>query len=191
MLTYGDITRDPATLPAASVTALLARGFSHYLGNEQAAKVVSRIRTELAGEGKASDVTKDQVQAFRLEHSAKVKEMEAAVAADALKALDEGTIGARTGTSGPRLAPLDKMISRVAREFVTTKLQANGLKVPKGEETLEIGGKAVTMAHLVERQIAANGDVVKKEAERRIADAQRKLAKAKVEGAASLDSLGL
>ena len=66
MLTYGDITRDPATMPEASRNALLARGFSHLLGNEQASKVVARIRKALA-EGKPDgyEATKADVQAFR------------------------------------------------------------------------------------------------------------------------------
>lgn len=200
MLTYGDITRDPASLPATSVAALLSRGFSHYLGNEQASKVVSRIRTAIATslstperEVNQADITKEQVQDFRTSNPELVATFVANVMSEALKALDEGTIGSRATGGGPRLDPIAKMIQRVAREFVTTKLQANGLKVPKGEETIEIGGKAITMAELVTRQIAANADVIEREANKRLNEAKRKLEKARVgaETAKDLEGLGL
>lgn len=195
MLQYGDITRDPAKLPEASLAALLARGFAHFLGNEQASKVVSRIRSEIAGEnGKATDVSKEQVQAFRAENPDKVNAWANEIVAEALKSLDDGSIGTRAA-AGPRVDPITGAMNSLARAEVVTILKANGLKTPKGEETIAFGDATRTMAQMIERRLASHGERLRKEAERQVADAARRKAKTEAEvkgkGTASAEALGL
>lgn len=192
-LTYNTITRDVAKLPEASVMALLSRGFSHFLGNEQASKIVSRIRGHLAGDGKASDVTKESVNAFRDDpaNQERIAAWEKEVIEAALKALDEGTVGVRT-LAGPRVTPLETAMRRQARDEVSTILKANGLKVPTGENTVELQGEAFTMEQLIDRRLDKHGDRIRKESEKRLADERKKRERLAAEAQGkSPDELGL
>lgn len=197
MLTYGDISRDPSKLPETSLQALLARGFTHFLGNEQASKVVSRIRAAIVEgtERKADSVTKEEVQAFRAAQPERVNGWLGEIVNDALKSLDEGTVGIRAA-GGPKVDPVTAAMNSLARTEVVTILKANGLKTPKGEETITFGnGETRTMAQMVEKRLADHGERIRKEAERQIADAARRKAKVEAEvkgkGKASAAELGL
>jgi hypothetical protein len=205
MLTYGEITRDPAKLPVASLNALLARGFTHFLGNEQASKVVGRIRTEVATslstpekEVNQADVTKEQVQSFRAANAETVAKWTQEVVADALKALDEGKVGIRAA-AGPRVDPITNAMNGIARSEVVTILKSNGLKTPKGDEVITFGeGVTRTMAQMIAKRLADHGERIRKEAEKHVAEAARKRAKIEAEaksaastGGKSPESLGL
>ncbi len=186
-LTFGtDITRDFNTLPLVSQIALATRGFAHLLGNEQASKVVSKIRgAVVAASPKGADgstrkvesVTKDEVQAFRAANPEQIKTWEAAARAEALKDLDEGKLGTRV--AGPRLDPVETEIARLARVDVINTLKAHNLKAPKGDETITfLAGTPQehtrTMAQMVANKIAKNGERYKREAEKAVAEAARK-----------------
>lgn len=175
MLEFNNITRDPAKLPEASLKALLARGFGHYLGNEQQSKVVSKIKAHLANGGKASDVSKDQVKAFREANPDQVKTWADEAIASALQALDNGTVGVRA-PGAPRVDPLTAAMHSIARAEVARVLRASGAKVPKGDETVQLGAESFTLAQLVERRLARpdHGPRIKREAEAKVkADARK------------------
>ena len=185
MLTYGDITRDPAKLPAISTAALLARGFSHLLGNEQASKIVAKIRSALA-EGKPDgyEATRADVQAFREANPALVSQWSDEAKANALKALDEGTLGVHVAR-GPSRDPIESAMHAIARGEVSEVLKSNTLKVPSGEKTVTLGGEAFTMDALIDRRLAKHGDRIRKEAERKVAESERKAKRLREESANS------
>ena len=189
MLTYGDITRDPATMPEASRNALLARGFSHLLGNEQASKVVARIRKALA-EGKPDgyEATKADVQAFRESNGTLVSSWGDEARADALTALDEGTLGVHAAR-GPSRDPIESAMRTIARTLVSDTLKKNKLKIPSGDKTVTLAGQDFTMDELIDRQIAKNGDHIRKEAERKVAEDERRAKRLREEAAKAGDSL--
>jgi hypothetical protein len=197
MLTYGEITRDESKLPAESVKALMSRGFAHYMGNEQASKIVARIRKELAeGKPEVFEATRDMVQAYRTDHEAQVAKWQEEVWKIALAALDEGTVG--VSTRGPSKDPIESAMATIARREVVDVLKGNGLKAPKGEETVALGGHSFTMDQLIERRLEKHGERVRKEAERAVAEAKRKsdrlqaeAAKAKANGPVTAEALGL
>lgn len=175
-LKYGDVTRDSGKLSEVSVNALLARGFSHYLGNEQASKVVAKIRAVLANGGKASDVTKEAIKAWR-ENEANAKALEAfEVECEnaALEALDNGTIGVHVSSGRTSRDPIQAAMQIIARKEVSDVLKGAGLKSPKGEETVDMGGQAFTMDALIARRLEKHADRLHKEAERQVAEAARK-----------------
>ena len=115
---------DLAALPAKSISALLSRGLTHYLGSEQASKAKTK-KDKYAEENGGTEMAEDEVTALKQ-----------SLVADAVKALQEGTIGSRA--VGIVIDPLDKVKRQVARASVVANLKANSIKVPKGDEAVEL-----------------------------------------------------
>ena len=145
-LTYGDTTITVADLPDTSIAALLSRGLTHYLGNEQASKVTSWKKTE---EGQTASESEIEAKA-------------AALHANAVDALLNGTVGTRSG--GPKLKGIDRLIRIVAEEHLRAYAAKKNLKVPAKKDQLD---------PMVEKfmGVAVYADAVKAEAQRRF-DAQ-------------------
>lgn len=180
-ITYGRFEIDTADLPETSVAALLRRGVAHYFGNEVAAKVTNaKAKFEKENEGAAA--SDEQVEAWKVELQDK-----------AFDALVDGTVGTSVAR-GPAADPLEAKMAVVARENVLVILAANKIKAPKKGESIKFGNATMSMEDLVARQIAKNGDSIKAEAERRIAeDARKRAAKAEIAKATGTDveALGL
>lgn len=178
-IVYGPHTIDAAALPEQSMKALLQRGITHFLGNEQASKVASWAEGfETKNSRKPTDAERDTAKADYV--------------AGALKALAEGTIGVRSG--GPRGSPTDTVIRQLARAEVVGILTTQKVKVPKGEEKVKFGdGTELTLAEMVSRRIAKHGDRLTKEAEAKLKADARKAEKtaeaAKASGATGADIL--
>ena len=193
MLKYGEITRDESKLSDIFRNALLSRGFAHYLGNEQASKVVSKIRGVLANGGKASDVTKEQVKAWRDDpaNASVLEAFEVECENVALAALDNGTIGVHVASGRVSRDPVMAAMNAIARVEITHTLKGAGLKVPKGEETVNLKGKDFTFSQLVERRLEQHGERLRKEAERVVAEAARKAKRLSEEAAKAGQDLDL
>lgn len=161
--TYNGIEVDTSKLPEASINALLSRGLTHYLGSEQASKVTAKVAAFEKEHGEAP--AEDEKAAWK-----------AQFIADAVKALQDGTIGTRTG--GPRLDPLAKAIRDIAGEEVTALIRNAGHKVPKGKETVSVRGEEVTFGQLVDRRLAnpEHAERIGKAAKARVAEAAKRLA---------------
>ncbi len=146
-MTYGTHTVDFATVPAQSVTAMLRRGLSHFLGSEMASKVNAYFdpdRKVAEGETRLEDTE---------ENRAKIKADYQAKAVDALLA---GTVG--VSTRGPTVDPIETEINRLARKEVHDLLKANGVKPPKkATDTVTIGGTAYTTDQLIARRLDPTG----------------------------------
>lgn len=188
-LVYGDTSLDFDALSDASRFALAQRGLTHVLGNEIASKVHS-----WAGQaGQANSDDKATIKAWKDANVAAITSKTAELVADTIKALNDGTLGARVG--GPRLTPIDTLRRQIAKGQIETILRANKIKVPTKDDTVKMPDGEFTMTQLVERRLAmqvkdASGAVIRdigaeitKEAEKELALRAKKQA-ALVAGAA-------
>lgn len=160
-LSYGDTIKvDFATLPEASQTALAQRGFTHVLGNE----VASRIHSWAMGEGQAGSDDKAVVKAWKESNAAAITSKTSELVADALAALNAGTLGNRV--SGPRLTPVETIARNMAKKEVEDILRANKIAIPKttGKGDARVEGKIktadgeFTLGELVSRRLEKFGD---------------------------------
>jgi len=177
IVTYGNITLDFTALPGKSTEAMLRRGVTHFLGNEQAAKVT----------GWKQKLAEDKVFPSDDEIAAKKAEYVAV----ALKALEEGTVG--TATRGPAADPIEAEMERIAKREINGILKTNNAKFTgKGDErkVTFANGDSFTMDELVERRLSGvdketgqpHADRLRKLAEKAIKDAARQAEKAKAAG---------
>lgn len=177
--TFGPVTVE--SLPAASLEALIRRGLSHFMGNEQAAKVSAAKAKATADGGTA--LTEDEI-ASKLQANRE----------SAWAALLAGEIGLRA-PAGESVDPFEKLQARIAREQVEAILRANGLKVPKKDGTVTFAdGKVKTMSDMIAARLEKNGPAIEKEATKRQKDAEakRKAAEASAVGSsATTEDLGL
>jgi len=170
IVTYGDNTFDLATLPPASVAALVRRGIAHYLGNEMASKVTS-WKEALAKQTPPVVPTDDEVITKRAEFNAA-----------GLQAIAEGKIGmGRTaGPSKASLTPTEAIVRRLAKEEVIEVLKKNNLVFPRGDKTVSIGGNAFSAEDLIARRVAQHGERLGK-----LASAELKAKAKRLEAAAT------
>jgi hypothetical protein len=187
---YGTLTIDTAGFHPTALDAMVRRGVAHFLGNEIASKVVGWEESENKARAEAgkAPVTDE-------EKASKKQELQAA----GLQALADGTVG--QSNRGPRVDPITSATQAIAKREVLDILKANGLKVPKGDEAIEFAnGQKKTLAEMVSTRVAhpEHGARIAKEAARKVADDEKKAAKAKADAAkrdkaqpASADALGL
>lgn len=160
---YAGFSIDTADLPSASIEALLRRGITHFLGNEQASKVTSWAKRQ---EVAPSD------EAKTAQHREYIT--------SAIAALNQGTIGVRVakeGGSTAKLDPVGSMVRKLAKGTVVTLLGKAKLKVPKGDAKVATGSGEFTMAELIDRQIAKGGDALVAEAKKAVEAEARRNAK--------------
>ena len=180
-LTYGEVSIDFSTLPAKSQEALAKRGLTHFLGNEQAAKV-SGWKAKFADENDGAEPGADEVQAKKAEY-----------VANAVKALLAGEVG--TATRGPAADPIESEMDRIAKREINAVLKANGAKFSgKGDERVVTfaNGEKFTMDQLVERRLA-NADHaarIRKEAEKAIKAAAKQAEGVKSAGPLDVNAIG-
>lgn len=177
----------------ASIVALINRGVNHVLGNEVASQVTAWKRAEcgLKADDKSPEA-KAAIAKFTAENKeaieAKTREYRDAKVADILA----GKLGVRTGGGGGAVDPLTREMNRIATAELQVLLEAHGLKLPRGEDTLSMRGKDLTRGDLIAAHLAKHGDKVEKEAKANLAAAARK-AKALVADAGDslADALGI
>jgi hypothetical protein len=184
-VTYGQYEIDTGKLPPVTIDALVRRGISHVLGNEAASKVSAWADNaeRIKAEGNATDEQKAQKKAeFQ------------AVFIDAMLA---GTLG-QHAARGPRVDPLEAVMNGIAKREIIDRLKAANppIKTPKGDETINLKGELFTMAQLITRRLnGPEGERIKREAQKHVADLERKAKKAKEDvakaGDTSADALGL
>lgn len=162
-ITYGNHTIDTDKLPPASIDAMLSRGISHYLGNEQASRVSAFVEAEKVKGNTVGDAEKA---------TAKADFVKAAV--DKLLA---GTVG-QGSSRGPRGTTVDTVIRQLAEKEVRAVLKAAGITMPSGEKVVEFSdGTKLTKAQLIDRRVAKRGDALRKEAEAEIKRLEREATK--------------
>lgn len=175
-LAYGKtFSCDPRELPEVTIHALLRKGLTHFMGNEQSSKVSTWTQDEIA-EGRK--VTADA-------KAAKLAELQV----DAWKQMLEGKIG--VSSRGPRGTALETVMRTIAEKRVKAALGAAGMTLPTGDKQAVFpNGQSFTRAELIQRQLAKYGDEIKTLAEKEIAD-QARLAKRNVDNSGLEAALGL
>ena len=182
-ITYGSHSIHIESLPATSLEALLRRGISHYLGNEQAAKVTNRKADYQAKHGEHPE---DELVASW-------KEEAQALAVEKLVA---GTIG-QHAPRAPSVDPVEREAGKIAIAEVKIILSKNGIKPPKkGEPVTFKNGSQATLEELVARRLAnpTEGPRIVKEAAKAVKAAAAKkfaLDAGTADSAESVDDLGL
>lgn len=196
---YADNTIDFSKVPQPSIEALLSKGVTHFLGNEQASKVTAwktKVTDERAAEAKkngteATPLTEAEIEAKKNEFVTK-----------ALQAIYDGEIGAGRG---PRLDPVEREFRSLVDAHIANTLAGNGIKFPKGrklpgdDETIQFAnGQTRTLEQMRENVSKTHGDRLRKDAEKRVADIAKKAAQAKAAaekaaaaGPVSAEDLGL
>lgn len=199
MLTYGNHSVDEGKLPEVTRNALLTRGFNHIMANETASIVASAIEKSLAGttdeskkafEALSKEDRKAAFKAFRDGNSAQVTAWESEARDGAIADMLAGELGVRA--SGPRVDPVTAKVQSLARKEVIDTLKGADIKVPKKTEDVVTfaDGTTRTMAQMVERRIARDGDRLRKEAEKQIADEARRAAKSAADAKGKVASAG-
>lgn len=181
-VTYGAFTFDLSTLPESTLVAMVRKGISHYLGNEQASKVSTWAKARAESDlGAANDV---ELATYKSD-----------VVAAAVASMHEGTVGANT--RGPRGSSLDTEIKKIATKEIMDLLTQHGISKPKkaADPISFPNGDAFTLAQLVERRLAKFGERITNEAEANMRAAARRTAQEAAEAAANggngADALGL
>lgn len=182
-------------LPEPTRQGIISRAMAHIFGNEVASAVVSKIRTTIAETSepkrKAETVTTDEVKRYRKEKPEQVKTWTDEFQAEKKTAILEGKLGVRTGGGGAAVDPLTRAMHKIAVDEVTELLSAHGLKMPRGEEVIDLAGQKLGRGDLIARRLNTNGANIEKEAKAQLAAAARK-AKAIKEGSAGVaEALGL
>lgn len=173
-LVYNETSVDHGAIPIASLVALAQRGLNHVMQNEVSSKVVGHIR-KLVNPEKASDVTTEQVKAYRAEHDGEISALENSYRAEKWNEINNGTLG-ETTVRGPKVDPLTGEMRKIATALVRKQLAANNLKLSK-EQKIVIRGTEFTLAELVSRRIERDREVIEREAKAALAEAARRMAK--------------
>lgn len=196
---YAGNAIDFSKVPPASIESLLAKGVTHYLGNEQASKVTAwKQTTTAAREAEAKKNGTEVVALAEAEIEAKKEEL----VTKALTAIYEGEIGSGRG---PRLDPVEREFNSMVDAHIANTLAGNGIKFPKGrklpteDEVVQFAnGQTRTLEQMRENVTKTHGDRLRKDAEKRVRDLAAKAEKAKAEaeklakaGPVSADQLGL
>lgn len=173
IIEYGTHQIDPATLPETSIDALLRRGVSHFLGNEQASKLTAWVEAQAKLDPPVTP--SDEAKASR----------KAELVAEAIAALAAGTIGTRV--AGPKVSPIESVMRGIAKQEVTDTLRANKLSFPTGDKVVVFpNGDKFDGKTLVDRRLAKHGERIRKEAE---AEMRRRAKAAEKNAANGLEDL--
>lgn len=186
IINYGEHSLDANKFHANAIAALLRRGVSHYLGNEQASKVAAKAAKHLADT--KTEMTDDEKAALKAE-----------LIAAAVQSLYDGTIGAGA-TRGPRKDPIESEMEKIALREIFAILDANKITRPKkGVDAVAFGdGQTKSLEAMVETRLGNHGERIRKEAEKKLAEDAKRAAKAAElaqagagDGPVTADALGL
>lgn len=158
-LTYGTHEIDFDSLPANSQAALAKRGLSHYMGNEQSAKVSAHFEDK-------PDATDEDKAAFKADCQKA-----------AIEALKSGTIG--SSSRGPKGTAAETIARQIAEKEIKDILGAAGLTFPTGDKKVKFGdGSELTRAELLSRRMTKHGERLMADANKELARRAREAAKA-------------
>jgi hypothetical protein len=182
---YGQFKIDLDALPAKSVSALIARGISHYLGNEMSAKVASHFRSravEALGEAATKEAKEAARSGVKLDpESEDYQAVKLGFQTEGIKALLDGTIG-EGASRGPRVDPVTAERNAIVMREVLAILRANKLwtekKNPSDSDTLDLGGTMHSVGDLKARHLAKHEARIGREAEAKVKVDARKRAQA-------------
>lgn len=120
-------------IPSRNLSLLALQGYRHKLGNEVAARITAWKKSD---EGKDAD-------------EATVNEKAREFRAEMLDKIVNGVLGVRAA-AGPRVTGDEAIRRAVTLETLKVFLKKNNLKLPTGEDTIEIAGKAMNREALLD-----------------------------------------
>jgi hypothetical protein len=141
-----------ADVPARNLAVLCQKGITHFMGNEQASKYVAY---------KASDVGKAASKEDQLAWLKTCRD-------EAFEKVLNGTLGIRSASGAARVTGIDAVMRRIAVEMLTAELAIHNAKLPTGDKTIEVRGKAYTREQLIETMLKRRADLIKQKAQERM-----------------------
>ncbi len=180
MLTIGDYEIDETKIPTNVVNRLLGRSIAHILSNECASNVLGKSRRAIVGkDGDPKSVTEAMLETYRNANAEQLQKWSDEFCSGKIAAIYDGSLSVRVAR-GPSRDPVEAAARAIAKSEITAVLKTNGLKWPKADETVEVGGQEVDGDTLIDRRLAnvEHGARIAKLAERKVADDKR-LAKAR------------
>lgn len=181
-ITYGETNLDFSTLPEQSLRAMVSRGVSHFLGNEQAAKIgpKSPWYTKFEKENKRPP-TEDEIKAKK-----------ASNLAAAVQALVAGTVGT---ARGPKVDPIEAEMERMAERDMWDRLAGMELckknKKPDDDDEFTFdNGSTFTFGKLVEMKLAKDDATLRAAATKKIENERKAREKAQAQAKAAKDAAG-
>jgi hypothetical protein len=144
----------PQDVPEESLFILAQRGWTHVFGNEVASAYTAWLKTD---DGKAAD---EATRKSWLHSRRSVK----------LAQILEGKLGVRAA-GAPRVTGVDAVMRSIATKRVSSRLASlpTPIKMPTGDNVVEIKGEKFTRDQLVKRMIETNEASIRKDAEERMA----------------------
>ena len=186
-LSYGNFSIDFASLPAASQDAIANEGFTHYLGNRVASKVVGSFRSAARAEyikvngGDAwkalskAEQTSAEKDGIPPSDSPEYQAALDAARAETFEAMKAGTLG--VSERAPSMSPFDAEVAKFVKEQVLDILKGQGLwkgaKNPTPETVFAFANGDRTFASLLDGWLAKNTDEAHKHANKVLADREK------------------
>jgi len=138
-------------IPTVNLSNLGLQGYRHKLGNEVAAKVAAKRKTD---EGKA--MSEDEILAYSRQCRAEM-----------LDKIVNGTLGVRAASGAPRLTGEEAIRHSVTLESLKKLLKKYNLALPTGDDEIAIAGKQMTRAQLIEAEYRRSKADIEAEVTRR------------------------
>ena len=180
----GKYTIDTDAVPAASVSVMLQQAFNHRLGNQVASAVVARAKNETGN----PDLDREGMKAFREANAALIAEWEHELRSAVVADIMAGTLGV-SKERGPRKDPVEKEFDSLVLAFVKASLKQSGRKLPKDDETVLNFGNGITRtrSQMLANAATSQGERLRKEAEKIVAERARLEARMSRDAAKSED----
>ena len=186
-LSYGEYSVDFATLPVATREAIANEGFTHYLGNRVASKVVGHFRAE----GRKAFIADNSAEAWKALSKTEQAGIEKAALPDSesdaylatikifrdetFAAMQAGTLGVTERT--PSKSPFETEIDKYVKEKVLAILKAQGLwkgaKNPTTDQVFALVSGDRTFQSLLDGFYAKNKAEVDKHANKVLAEREK------------------
>jgi hypothetical protein len=149
----GSFEAFPKDVPEESLFVLAQRGWTHVFGNEVASAFTAWRKTD---DGKAAD-------------EVACKSWLAERRGAKLMQILEGKLGVRVA-GAPRVTGVDAVMRSIATKRVAARLAALNIKMPTGENVIEIKKEKFTRDQLIKRMLDTNEASIRKDAEQRMAE---------------------
>lgn len=180
----GKYAIDTSAVPAASIAVMLQQAFNHRLGNQVASVIATRMKNETGN----PDLDRESMKAFREANAALIAEWEHELRSAVVADIMAGTLGV-SKERGPRKDPVEKEFDSLVLAFVKASLKQSGRKLPKDDETVLNFGNGITRtrSEMLANAATSQGERLRKEAEKIVAERARLEARMSRDAAKSED----
>ncbi len=146
-----DYIETPVTdISSRNLSLLALQGYRHKLGNEVAARITAWKKSD-EGKDASDEAVADKAREFRNEMLDKIL---------------NGVLGVRAA-AGPRVTGDEAIKNAVTLETLKVFLKKHNLKLPTGEDTIQVAGKDMNRAQLLEAMYRRDKEKIDREVEHR------------------------